>query len=431
MSPRKRTISSAVILSAVCAVAFAPAAHAGTITVGGGPGLVINDQAPSDPEAARATPYPAALNVTGLTGVVSKVTATIVDFNHTCPQDVDLLLVSPLGSSALLMGDGGDCSGAARPNATLTFDDTGQARIDCVDHTLAPAAISPLTGTYRPGEAGGQSATCGGDDASGESLPAPAPPGPYGYQLGQVAYQDPNGAWRLYATDDSTDDAGAIGGWSLSFTINPPTPAVPPLGTSSYGINGRPERGETLTFRPGAWTGAGSFAYQWLRGDANGLGLVPIPGATAATYTLTARDVGHTVSASMTVSNSGGSVTIHGGRLLIGPPRLSFVTARPQRVVKQRGVLLALRTNIQSSLKATGTIRIRLGALAVRLRTAKKFAPARKLTKLTLRLSSRDRAAVAKALAAGAKLKARVTVTATDVPYRGVTTARQSIALRA
>jgi hypothetical protein len=422
-----------LVAAASCAMALAPVARAGIVTVGGGPGLVINDRGPSDPDVAPATPYPSVLNVAGLTGMVTRVTATIADFNHTCPQDVDLVLVSPRGGRVLLMGGGGDCSGAARSNATLTFDDSAATKIDCIDHALAPLAISPVTGTYRPGEASGQSDTCGSDIAHGASLPAPAPPGPYPYVLGLLAaFQDPNGAWQLYATDGSPDDVGAIGGWSLSFSINPPSPAPAQTGVLTFeGISGRPVKGETLTFRPGPWAGAGSLAFQWLRGDTNGRGLVPIAGATAVTYRLTARDVGRTVGADMIVSNSGGSVTVHGGRVLVGPPLLSFVTGRPQRVVKQGSVVVALRPNMESSLKATGTIKIRSRARVIRFRPARKFAPQRKLAKLNLRLSARDRALVAKALASGARLKATVTVTATDTVYHGVTIARRSIALRA
>jgi hypothetical protein len=422
-----------LVAVASCVMVLAPAASAGIVTVGGGPGLVINDRGPSDAGVAPATPYPSVLNVVGLTGTVTNVTATIADFNHTCPQDVDLLLVSPSGRSVLLMGGGGDCSAAARPNATLTFDDSAATKIDCIDHALAPLAISPVTGTYRPGEASGQSATCGSDIAPVDSLPAPAPPRPYPYVLGQLAaYQDPNGAWQLYATDGSPDDVGAIGSWSLSFAINPPSlPFAQPGVVTFEGISGRPVKGETLTFRPGPWAGAGSLGFQWLRGDANGHGFAPIAGATAATYKLTARDVGRTVGATMTVTNSGGSVTVNGGRVLVGPPLLTFVTGRPQRVVKQGSVVVALRPNMESSLKATGTIKIRSRGRVIRLRPAKKFGPQRKLAKLKLRLSARDRSLLAKALASGARLKATVTVTATDTVYHGVTVARRSIALRA
>jgi hypothetical protein len=94
-------------------------------------------------------------------------------------------------------------------------------------------------------------------------------------------------------------------------------------------------------------------------------------------------------------------------------------------------VVVALRPNMESSLKATGTIKIRSRARVIRFRPARKFAPQRKLAKLNLRLSARDRALVAKALASGARLKATVTVTATDTVYHGVTIARRSIALRA
>ncbi|MGI9085755.1 MAG: CHAP domain-containing protein [Aeromicrobium sp.] len=73
-------------------------------------------------------------------------------------------------------------------------------------------------------------------------------------------------------------------------TINGPVPTV----------EGTPEVGETLTARAGTWTPSGvSLKYQWLRD-----GFV-IGGATDRTYDLTAEDVGHAVTISVTGSKSG------------------------------------------------------------------------------------------------------------------------------
>ena len=52
---------------------------------------------------------------------------------------------------------------------------------------------------------------------------------------------------------------------------------------------------------PGTWSGSApaAFTYAWLRCNANGRLCVPIAGATAASYTLTADDSGHTIVATV------------------------------------------------------------------------------------------------------------------------------------
>jgi hypothetical protein len=40
-----------------------------------------------------ALPYPSTISVSGLTGTITKVTATLSNINHTFPDDVDVLLV--------------------------------------------------------------------------------------------------------------------------------------------------------------------------------------------------------------------------------------------------------------------------------------------------------------------------------------------------
>jgi hypothetical protein len=63
--------------------------------------------------------------------------------------------------------------------------------------------------------------------------------------------------------------------------------------------------GQTLTCKPGEWTGANSFSYSWYR---NG---VAIPGATASTYVTTAADLATPAifQCAVTATNAGGSAT--------------------------------------------------------------------------------------------------------------------------
>jgi hypothetical protein len=62
-------------------------------------------------------------------------------------------------------------------------------------------------------------------------------------------------------------------------------------GGSSPQVGGHPMQGATLTAQPGTWSnGPVSFAYQWQRCDAAGLGCVAIAGASATSYTVAPAD---------------------------------------------------------------------------------------------------------------------------------------------
>jgi hypothetical protein len=85
-----------------------------------------------------------------------------------------------------------------------------------------------------------------------------------------------------------------------------------PVSTTNPGWSGSgpPAAGDQLHGSQGSWTGSGlAFAYQWMRCDADGSNCVAIPGATGATYTAGAADVGHALQFCVTASNSGGSST--------------------------------------------------------------------------------------------------------------------------
>jgi acid phosphatase type 7 len=85
--------------------------------------------------------------------------------------------------------------------------------------------------------------------------------------------------------------------------------AQAPANTVPPSITGTPRQGQTLTANPGTWSGTQpiTFAYQWRRCDSAGKNCVDISGATAATFVLTAADVGHGMKVFVTASNIGGT----------------------------------------------------------------------------------------------------------------------------
>ncbi len=147
------------------------------------------------PSSGEADPYPSTIVVPDAVTSVSKVTVTLLNFSHTFPTDVDILLVGP-GGNVLLMSDAGGSGDVS--NLTLTFDDAGAS---------LPQFDPLVSGTYRPTNFGG-----------GDAFPAPAPADPYGAALSVFNGTDPSGTWALYVVDDFVVDSGSIiDGWKLTF----------------------------------------------------------------------------------------------------------------------------------------------------------------------------------------------------------------------
>jgi len=169
--------------------------------------------------AGPADPYPSTIEVSGLSGQISKVTATLSGFYHGYPQDVSALLVGPLGQASLLLSHAGT---EIVTNLTLTFDDTG---------TNGPV---PLTGYLNSGD--WQPTAY----APSPLMSNPAPVGPYSTSLSAFNGFDPTGTWSLYVLDDSPGDTGGISsGWSLTFTTVTPVDQVADLSISgSVSTNG-------------------------------------------------------------------------------------------------------------------------------------------------------------------------------------------------
>lgn len=190
------------------------------------PGVIaIPGEGTGDLNGAPANPYPSTIDVSGLSGSVSRVTVTVTDFSHTDPQDVNLLLVGPGGRGTLLMSNAGE---AAANSVTFTFDDSVQ--------DLIPTHEGPADGmTYHVTDV----------DAFQAQFPAPAPAGPYAALLSTFNGTDPNGQWSLYAVDDAPGDTGLIGGgWTLSITSD----ATPPTAMSSVFLYQHPPQSFQIGF---------------------------------------------------------------------------------------------------------------------------------------------------------------------------------------
>ena len=166
------------------------------------------------PAVGTASPYPATVNVSGLSGTVQHVAVRLSQYTHTFPADVDVLLVGPGGQRAMVMSDVGvsnDVSGI-----TLTFQDGAPT---------PPAQL--VSGIFAPA-----------DNVPAESMPPPAPPGPYGSALSVFNGTNPNGTWQVFVADDTNPDGGSIGSVSVIIT------------TTANGGDYLPTAG-LLTFPPG------------------------------------------------------------------------------------------------------------------------------------------------------------------------------------
>ncbi len=180
------TLTFNLRLGTTTSASYGPFANATSITI---------------PNSGAGSPYPSNINVSGISGTVSKVTVTLTGMSHTFPDDIDVLLVGPGGQKVLLLSDAGGSFDLV--NTTVTFDDAGP---------VVPDGAQIVSGTFRPSNYG-----------TGDLFTAPAPAAPYGAVLADFAGLSPNGNWSLFAFDDAGGDLGAIaGGWSLNFQTADP-----------------------------------------------------------------------------------------------------------------------------------------------------------------------------------------------------------------
>jgi subtilisin-like proprotein convertase family protein len=171
--------------------------HAGTRTFTNSGNIKV----PATNTFGVASPYPAGIVVSGVTGTVSKVTVTLAGVTHPWPGDLNALLVGPAGQTALLMSH--PASSNALNNATFTFDDAAA--------TAIPANTAIVSGnSYRLARYG-----------AALTFAAPAPAAAYGTALSAFNGVNPNGTWSLYIQDDGVNDTGNITrGWTLAISTS-------------------------------------------------------------------------------------------------------------------------------------------------------------------------------------------------------------------
>lgn len=171
-----------------------------------------------------SSPYPSTIFVSGFLGFTQDINVILSGFNHTYPDDLDLMLESPTGQRILLMSDCG--GGNDLVNTTITLNDSA------IDYL--PDANVIVTGSYKPA-----------NYESPDNFPAPgplsftAPLGTSSSLLNTFNGFNPNGTWYLYVVDDAGVDIGTIASWSLIITGPLPndTPVVSGIASVCQGQN--------------------------------------------------------------------------------------------------------------------------------------------------------------------------------------------------
>lgn len=247
--------------------------------------ITIND-------LASASPYPSEIVVPATAGTITRVTVTIYGLTHARQNDLDILLVGPLGQKVLLMSDVG--GGVSVANVNLTFDDAAAV-------FLPTGAVPITTGTYKPTDSGGNS----------DAFTTPAPAEPYGLTMSVFNGTIPTGTWSLYVMDDRATNTGSIsGGWRLSLQTTAPIVAAP--SALSYSSNPATYTKDTpITNNTPTSSGGAVVSYSVSPALPAGLTLntssgiisgTPTTLAAAANYTITATNTGGSTTASVSIT---------------------------------------------------------------------------------------------------------------------------------
>ena len=175
---------------------------------------------------APANPYPSTINVSEVTGTISKVTVQLNGLLHASPDDIDMLLVSPSGRGATLMSDAGGNWGLG--GANLTFDDAASDSLPDSTQIADTAFTLPGFSVYKPTDF-----TDPGPNSS-DTFPTLALSEFPGARLAAFNGDNPNGQWQLFIVDDTGGNTGSLTGWSLDIET---TPRIISLSASAYSVN--------------------------------------------------------------------------------------------------------------------------------------------------------------------------------------------------
>lgn len=160
---------------------------------------------------APADPYPTSKLVSGESGLITKVTISLLGLKRTDGAPMGLLLVSPSGTAVLFAYVTADVVSRPFASVNLVIDDDAGSAIP-----FESSSGNIPAGTYQP------TVLNSGDS---NPLPLPAPQDvPYPTALAEFIGEDPNGEWQLYAYHRhffsvfSPENYQIINGWDLTLT---------------------------------------------------------------------------------------------------------------------------------------------------------------------------------------------------------------------
>jgi subtilisin-like proprotein convertase family protein len=208
MDPRslRRALTGLLVTSGLAITGLVGAAPAGAATVSNPATITIPDQ-------GNANPFPSTITASGLGTSITGLTVTLNAVDHGCAKDLDVLLVGPTGIKTTLLSDVGHAAllpGCNDLKKTVVISDSGPSF-----GTSVPSG-NPITVRPSDNDALGHQ----GDDwgAAGSEVPA--------NNLATFNGSNPNGAWKLYVTDDASSDSGSIAGWKLDITTSNAAPSA-------------------------------------------------------------------------------------------------------------------------------------------------------------------------------------------------------------
>ncbi len=203
--PRLLALVTALLLALGWIVLGSPVAAADGPTTFSNSTSIAIPAVGSANQMGPGSPYPSGLTVTGMTGLVTKVTVTFHDLTHPTANDIDAMVVAPTGQRLVVFSDASNANSFSEAtDATLTFDDDAASTVP-----NSPTGIP--SGSYKP---------TNNNVGNADSFPAPAP-APTTQTTLSAAFTgiDPNGSWKLFTVDDNSGDVGTMaGGWSVTIT---------------------------------------------------------------------------------------------------------------------------------------------------------------------------------------------------------------------
>jgi hypothetical protein len=169
-------------------------------------GAVVNDCESGGPTEGAADPYPSNRIVQAFPAgsTITDVNLKLIDFTHTYPDDVDVLL-SKGSQSRTVMSDVGDGEGVA--GIILILDDEAARPL--------PDEEQLTKGVYKP--------TNVDDEHDPVEFPEPVGDVKVNHHLRGFDGLNPNGKWQLRVVDDQGADCGRLEqGWGLKITASVP-----------------------------------------------------------------------------------------------------------------------------------------------------------------------------------------------------------------